>query len=120
MIVPTKTRPRWGAAAFVLAGALAACADGAPRQAAAAEQPPLRVMVKLVRGSADGQAISAEASRIAGIPVSYAAATSPAWHALALHCTSTVECDAALARLRAASATYEAVEIDSRKTRSAS
>jgi hypothetical protein len=77
-------------------------------------------MVKLVRTSEDANAISAEASRIAGVPVTYAAATSPAWHALSLHCASVAECDRALARLRAASATYQTVEIDARKAHSAS
>jgi hypothetical protein len=77
-------------------------------------------MVKLVRGSEDAATIGAEASRIAGVRVSHAAATSAQWHALALHCASTAECDAALTRLRAASNVYQAVEIEGRKARSTS
>ncbi len=107
--------------ACLLAGALVACAEGAPHEGAVAAQPAsLRVMVKLVHASEDADAISAEASRIAGVPVGYAAATSQAWHALVLRCASAAECDTALARLRAASATYQAVEIDGRKSRLAS
>jgi hypothetical protein len=114
MILSTSTRGVAGAAAAcVLATALAACA--APREAASAAAAPLRVMVKLARGSEDANAIAAEASRVAGVPVSYAAATSPSWHALFLHCAGS-QCDAAIARLRAAGATYQAVEIDGRKT----
>jgi hypothetical protein len=77
-------------------------------------------MVKLVHGSDDAAAIGAEATRIAGVTVRYAAATSPLWHALALHCASAVECDAAVARLRATTTVYQAVEIEGRKTRLAS
>jgi hypothetical protein len=77
-------------------------------------------MVKLVHGSEDAAAIGAEATRIAGVRVTYAAATSPVWHALALHCTGTAECDAAIARLRAAAGVYQTVEIEGRKTRSSS
>jgi hypothetical protein len=77
-------------------------------------------MVKLVHGSDDAAAIGAEATRIAGVTVSYAAAASPSWHALALHCMSAAECDAAIARLRAAATVYQTVEIEGRKTRSAS
>jgi hypothetical protein len=122
MIVPTKTRGRWTAAmACLLAGSLVACADGRADGLAVAAQPAsLRVMVKLVHASEDANAISAEASRIAGVPVSYAAATSQAWHALVLHCATAAECDTALARLRGANATYQTVEIDSRKSRLAS
>ena len=115
MVFPTTTSGvASAAAACVLASALAACA-AAPREAASAVAVPLRVMVKLVRGSEDANAIAAEASRVAGVPVSYAAATSSTWHALLLHCAGS-QCDAAIARLRAAGATYQTVEIDGRKT----
>lgn len=122
MIVPTKTGARWTAAmASLLAGSLVACAGGASHEPVVAAQPAsLRVMVELVHASEDADAISAEAARIAGVSVSYAAATSQAWHALVLRCVSAAECDAALARLRAASATYQTVEIDGRKSRLAS
>src|SRR3982750_3752032 len=113
MIVPTHTRDVAAAAGrWVLFAALTGCAAVPARDAAAlAEAAPLRVMVKLVHGSEDSAAIGAEATRIAGVRVTYAAATSPSWHALALHCTSTAECDAAIARLRAAGAVYQTVEI---------
>ena len=107
------------AAACVFAAALAACAAAAPKDFAA-DATPLRVMVKLVRPSEDAAAIAAEAARVAGVPVTYAAATSATWHALALHCAGAAECDAAVARLRGAGASYQAVEIEGRKSRSAS
>jgi len=118
MSVPTATRS--AAAGCALVAALAsACSAPGPRDVAG-EVPPLRVMVKLVDGSEDGATIGAEASRIAGVRVSYAAATSAQWHALALHCASAAECDAAVARLRAASSVYQTVEIEGRKARSVS
>ena len=121
MAPPTATRSVAAAAAgCALAAALTSACSVAPPRAVAAEPAPLRVMVKLVRGSDDAAAIGAEASRIAGVRVSYAAATSMQWHALALHCASTAECDAAIARLRAAASVYQAVEIEGRKTRSLS
>jgi hypothetical protein len=101
------------AAACVLVSALTACA--APRQTAADATASLRVAVKLVRASEDANAIAAEAARVAGVPVTYAAATSTTWHALFLHCAGP-ECDAAIARLRAAGTVYQAVELDRRKT----
>ena len=101
------------AAACVLASALAACA--APRQVAADRLATVRVIVKLTRASEDGPAIAAQAAQIAGVPVTYAAATSSTWHALALHCAGAA-CDAAIGRLRAADTLYQAVEIDGRKT----
>ena len=114
MVSPTPTSAvASAAAACVLASALAACA--APRQTAADGAAPLRVMVKLAHASDDANAIAAEAARIAGVPVTYAAATSATWHALALHCAG-ARCDAAIARLRAADTLYQAVEIDGRKT----
>ena len=113
MVFPTTTSGvASAAAACVLASALAACA--APREAASSAAS-LRVMVKLARSSEDANAIAAEASRVAGVPVSYAAATSSTWHALFLHCAGS-GCDAAIARLRAAATIYQAVEIDGRKT----
>ncbi|HSC62508.1 MAG TPA: hypothetical protein VLD35_02660 [Caldimonas sp.] len=75
----------------------------------------LRVMVKLTRASQDATAIASQAAHVAGVPVTYAAATSSTWHALVLQCAG-ASCDAALARLRAASEIYQAVEIDGRKT----
>lgn len=109
----TTSRAASSAAACVFACALAACA--APREAAADGAAPLRVMVKLARASEDANAIAVEAARVAGVAVTYAAASSPVWHALVLRCTG-AQCDAAIARLRAADTVYQAVEIDGRKT----
>ena len=106
------------AATGVLLGALSACA--APVDVSASPAASLRVMVQLVHASEDARAIAGQAEQVAGVPVSYAAATSPTWHALALHCADAAACDAALARLRAAHTTYQAVEVDGRKTRSMS
>ena len=116
MVFPTTTTTSAvasAAAACVLASALTACA--APRQAAADGAATLRVMVELTRPSEDADAIAAEAARVAGIPVTYAAAASPIRHALFLHCAG-ARCDAAIARLRAADTLYQAVEVDGRKT----
>ena len=109
----TTSRAASSAAACVFACALAACA--APREAAADGAAPLRVLVKLARAAGAANAIAAEAARVAGVPVTYAAASSPVWHALVLRCTG-AQCDAAIARLRAADTVYQAVEIDGRKT----
>ena len=45
----------------------------------------------------------------------YVAATSTQWHALALRCGDESSCDAALARLRADTRTYESVQRDERR-----
>ena len=121
MSVSTATRSVVAAAAGCALVAVLASACNAPGpRGVAGEAQQLRVMVKLVRGSEDAVAIGAEASRIAGVRVSYAAATSAQWHALALHCASAAECDAAIARLRAANNIYQTVEIEGRKARSVS
>ena len=121
MILPTRRGTcAPAAAACVFAGALAACVGPSPDRVVAAQATPLRVLVKLVRPSEDAAAIGAEATRVAGVPVTYAAATSASWHALALHCAKGAACDAALGRMRAAVEVYQAVEIDGRKARSAS
>jgi len=113
MVFLTTSRAASTAAACVLAGTLAACA--APHEAAADGAASLRVMVKLARASEDASAIASEAARVAGVPVNYAAAAGPTWHALVLRCAG-AQCDAAIARLRAADSLYQAVEIDGRKT----
>jgi hypothetical protein len=114
MVFPTTTSGvASAAAACILASALSACA--APRPSAAEGTASQRVMVKLARPSDDAKAIAADAARVAGVPVTYAAAASSTWHALFLHCAD-IGCDAAIARLRAASTLYQAVEIDGRKT----
>src|SRR4051812_7647231 len=105
MVFSTKCGAASTAAACVLACALTACV--APRVASADAATPLRVRVELAHPSDDANAIAAEAARIAGVPVTYAAATSATSHALALHCAG-ARCDAAIARLRAANTLYQA------------
>ena len=78
--------------------------------------PSLRVLVKLVSPSSDGDAIATEASRRAGVPVRHAAAVSPEWHALWLQCADSMACEAAFASLQKADDTYRIVERDDRKT----
>ncbi len=95
---------------------LGACAAAPAGDAA---RVSVRIIVKLVRPSEDGAAIAAEASRVAGVPVGYAAAVSPLWHALGLRCVDVPACDAAIARLRDATGTYQAVELDERKRHTA-
>jgi hypothetical protein len=106
------------ASAAALLSAIAACAT--PVEPAGPAQANVRVMVKLVHSSEDARAIADQAARVAGVAVSYAAATSPSWHALVLRCADSAACDAAIARLRAAGTLYQAVEVDGRKTRSTS
>jgi hypothetical protein len=109
---------RAGFALVACAGALSALAAcAAPSEPIAPAQANVRVMVKLVHSSEDARAIADEAARVAGVAVSYAAATSPSWHALVLRCADAAACDAAIARLRAAGTLYQAVEVDGRKTR---
>ncbi|MGZ5275282.1 MAG: hypothetical protein ACXWCU_05125 [Caldimonas sp.] len=101
--------------AVVAASALSACA--APAAEAAPGAVRMRVLVKLVRPSEDSAASAAEATRRAGVPASYVASVSAAWHALSLSCADQAACDAAVVRLRQASDAYEAVEPDARKHR---
>jgi hypothetical protein len=98
------------ATGFAAGASLAACAG-----AGGSVPAGLRVLVQLATPSDDAAAIAAAASRQAGVPVTYAAAASPAWHALALHCDSAVRCAAAVDRLRSAPAIYASVEIEGRK-----
>jgi hypothetical protein len=91
---------------------LSACASAGTGGARPAD---VRVLVRLVQPSEDAAAISAAASRLAEVPVTYAAAASPAWHALALHCDSAAQCEAAIERLRRAGATYASVELEGRR-----
>mgnify|MGYP007080336476 CR=1 FL=1 len=100
-------------AAAAAAGALSACA--APPSGAATGAVDVRVMVKLVRPSEDRAGIAAEVSRLAGVPASYGASVSPAWHALSLRCVDLPACDAAIDRLRRARTAFEAVELEGRK-----
>ena len=115
MSFATRSGLRLGLAATGLAGlSLTACAGSpAPRTV------ERRVLVQLVQPSADAAAVSAAATRHARVPVSHAAAASPAWHALALRCESTDECEAAIERLRAARSIYAAVELEGRRQKNA-
>jgi len=118
MSVPTATRSVAASAAGCALGAALTSACGAPGpRDVATGTPPLRVMVKLVHASDDADAIGAEAGRIAGVRVTYAASAGPQWHALALHCANNAECDAAIGRLRVAGNVYQSVEIEGRKSR---
>jgi len=92
--------------------ALAACA--APGNVGAAPVEA-RLLVKLVRAEADPAAIAAEATRRAGVPVRYGAAAGEAWHAIVLQCADAAGCEAAIARLRGAASTYQAVERAARR-----
>ena len=75
----------------------------------------MRLIVKLAQPSEDGAAIASQVSQSAGVPARYLAATSAAWHAVALECDGAEVCEAALARLRADSRHFDAVERDERK-----
>jgi hypothetical protein len=106
-----------------LAG-VAACAAPAPAAPAAAPVAAagageLRLLVKLAQPSTDPASIAREASAAAGVPARYLSGTSPQWHALALRCGSAAECDAALGRLRADGATFEAIQLDERRRQAA-
>jgi hypothetical protein len=100
--------PAWALAAL----SLAACAADPP---SAASLSPMRVLVKLTQPSTDPQAIARHASEVAGTPVSYVAATSAQWHALAVDCRGESACDQALSRLRADTFTYEHVSLDAKR-----
>lgn len=95
---------------LLCSGLVAACANEST-----AAQSPLRLIVKLAQPSEDGAAIARQVSRSAGVPARYLAATSAAWHAVALDCDSARACEAALERLRADRRNFEAVERDDRK-----
>ena len=100
--------PRPRIATLLLSGTmLAACA--------AEPSSPMRLLVKLAQPSSDPAAIASLASRAAGVPARYLAASSPHWHAIALDCDGPLQCEAALERLRADRAVFDAVERDERK-----
>ena len=100
---------------LLAASVLTACAETPPTDAPEAT-PSIRVLVKLASPSTDRKAIAAEASRQAGVPVRYAAAVSPQWHALLLPCADSMACEAAFAGLQKADSPYLAVERDDRKS----
>jgi hypothetical protein len=100
-----------GALALALA-ALSACTTP---MAEADPKAETRVLVKLVQPSSDAAAIARAVERAAGVPARYVASSSPQWHALALRCGAPGDCDAALQRLRADRASFEAVQRDERR-----
>ena len=103
-------------ASLVAAGLASGVALGACAAMPSAAAPhELRVLVRLVQPSTDAAAISAAAARHAEVPVTYAAAISPTWHALSLRCDQPGQCEAALERLRGASTAYAAVDLDGRR-----
>ncbi len=104
-----------GIASLMFSG-LAACAmQAADPQDQREPTQQLRVLVKLQDASADPLVLVRQASSIAGVPVHYAAAVGPRWHALTLSCASSAECDAALQRMRADRQAFAEVERDSLK-----
>ena len=115
--IPVRSLRRLALPALVAVLALAACARPSTADSEAGGVD-MRVLVKLVAPSTDAVAIAAEASRRAGVPVRYAAAVSPQWHAVSLHCADAATCASAVERLRQAAATYLAVEPDGRKSAS--
>ena len=98
------------AALLLCFGLVAACANETT-----APQSPMRLIVKLTQPSEDGAAIARLVGRSAGVPARYLAATSAAWHVVALECDGASACEAALERLRADSRHFDAVERDERK-----
>ena len=100
-------------AAAMVSIAVAACA--APASGPADNDGEMRVLVKLLQPSDDAEAIARAASAASGVPVRYLTAGGPPWHALALRCGDASACSAALARLRADTRTYAAVQRDERR-----
>ena len=75
----------------------------------------MSVLVKLAQPSMDAAAIAAQVADAAGRPARYLSASSTAWHAVHVRCTDAADCDAALQRLRADVARFEAAQSDQRK-----
>ena len=94
--------------ACLLALVLSACASEP-------EAAPMRLMVKLAQPSTDASGIAGQVSASIGRPARYVAATSDAWHALSVSCSSEHDCDSVLQRLRADTAHFAAVQRDERK-----
>jgi hypothetical protein len=89
--------------------ALTACAN--PSEPA----PEMRVLVQLAQPLDDAARIADQAARSSGKPVRYLAASGGGWHALALGCAGTDDCEAALQRLRADRSSFLAAQRDERK-----
>lgn len=95
--------------------ALAAISGCATPTGDAAPTPETRVLVKLAQPSTDAAAIERAVEQSARVPARYVASSSAQWHALALRCGTPSECDAALERLRAERAVFEAAQRDERR-----
>jgi len=91
---------------------MTACATPTGDEQASGET---RVLIKLVQPSTDMAAITRAVEQTARVPARYAASTSPQWHAFALRCGAPDDCDAALERLRAERATFQAAQRDERR-----
>lgn len=93
-----------------------ACAVAdAPQGFAASSE--LRLLLKTV-GEPDKQQLVFQVSRSAALPVEaieYVAAAGGPWHAISLRCVNASSCESSLGRLRADTAHFAAVEVDTRR-----
>ncbi|MDB6002240.1 MAG: hypothetical protein JWP52_3939, partial [Rhizobacter sp.] len=112
----------WCVAGLVGCAVAASPTSGSPAStassaSASADQSPsgVRVMVKLAKPTVDRAAVAAHAQDVAGVPVQATNAVSPDWHALSLACANAAACDAAIARLRADTGAFVAIETDARR-----
>jgi hypothetical protein len=71
--------------------------------------------VKVAPPGSQADAVLRRAAQASGVPTSYVAAVSPQWHGLSLSCGDEARCEAALQRLRADTAYFEAVQRDERR-----
>jgi hypothetical protein len=102
----------------ILAGALLALPTwGMPFAAGAAAAVLQPVIVGLVDPQPDPAALASRLSAAAGVPVRNVNALSPTLVSLTLQCGSRRQCDAAQARLRAASSWVKSVDADAKRTR---
>lgn len=95
---------------LALSVGLVACVAAAP--------PPVaewRVLVKTTQPHDDTATIVRRAGEASGVPARYVAAVSPQWHGLSLACGDEARCAAALQRLLADTAFFEAVQRDERR-----
>ena len=102
---------RWSLSVSALA-TLTACATAASDVQTNAET---RVLIKLAQPSTDPAAITRAVEQAAGVPARYVASSSAQWHALALRCGAPDACEAALERLRAEPAIFQAAQRDERR-----
>ncbi len=97
------------------ATSLALLALGACAAEPAAPPIGMAVMVKLAQPGADATAIATMVSDTTARPARYQSATSQQWHAVAVACRGTADCELALRRLREDTTHFEAVQRDERK-----